>query len=362
MTELLDLLTIAEEPAVVEPAAQTAIADPAKVDLQAVALAHFGDWRGDVATARRELSTLALDLTIPARIAEAKTLRQRLIKAPVAEVRAVSKALKSRLTAVSKAVGAEEDAAVAAYTDVEQLITPQIEAAEQRIEAERAERARIEAERIAGLKAAADAIMAGWLARCDEPGMTAERIKKGIVALGQVPVPDDLQEVAGYFAEAQGRAIVQMTERKLQMAQREEEARLAAQREEQRRQAEELARQRAELERQAAALRAEQERIERQQQAAHDAEMAALRAKALAEEQPAAAGPAAGEQEPAAIEQPTLTLGQINARLEPVRITGEGLCALGFQPAGRQRAAVLYRESDWAAMKVALVNHINQLA
>lgn len=420
MTELLDLPTIAEEPAVVEPAAQTTIADPAKVDLQAVALAHFGDWRGDVATARRELSTLALDLTIPARIADAKALRQRLIKAPVAEVRAVSKALKSRLTAVSKAVGAEEDAAVSAYTEAEKLITPQIEAAEARIEAERVERARIEAERIAALHAQVDASLSGWLDRCREPGMTAERIAKGIVMFKMLTVPVGLDEVSDYWNTQATITLGRMEAMQAECQRQEELARIAAEREEQRRQAEQLAKERAELERQAAALRAEQERIEQERQAAQmvakatalkrlpdervaqimrdlaqpltltipeeftegrDSQQVLKAEPATADAtdravpvntspgggpmgagQPAAAGPAAGEQEPAAtVEQPMLTLGQINTRLDPIRITGEGLCALGFQPSGRQRAAVLYLESEWTAIKSAIVNHINSL-
>ncbi len=46
----------------------------------------------------------------------------------------------------------------------------------------------------------------------------------------------------------------------------------------------------------------------------------------------------------------TLTLGLINQRLRPLRIDAAGLAELGFEPVARDKAAKLYRASDFAAM------------
>lgn len=231
-TDTLDLPTIADPaPETAQPAGVPATVDLKKVDLQDVALAQFGDWRADVADARKNLSTLVLDLSIPARIAEAKSLRERVINAPRAQVRKVSKALKSRLTAVSKAVGAEEEAAVAAYDEAEKLITPQIEAADQRIEEERLEKQRAAELRIHNLKLAVDANLDPWMDRCDEDGMTAARVQAGMTALDGLAIPPELADVDGYWTERKSITRAYMERRRLALAQAEleaEQARLRA--------------------------------------------------------------------------------------------------------------------------------------
>ncbi|MFM7024708.1 MAG: hypothetical protein ACKOWC_01420 [Limnohabitans sp.] len=253
ITDFPTLLADAEAlPVVQEPT--TALTDAAKIDLQTVALAKFGDWRPAVAKVRADLSALVLDLSNQARIAEAKSLRHRTINVPIADARAASKALKSKLTAVSKAVGAEEDAIVAAYTDAGRILTTQIDEAEAKIEAEKAEkarqeaeRARIEAEHIAGLRGQVDAIMGQWVERCNEPDMTSERIGKGIEALGAVQMPADLADVADYWSAQQSITTGRLVTLRDELARREESARLAAER--------------AELDRQRAEQEAERNRI-----------------------------------------------------------------------------------------------------
>jgi len=54
----------------------------------------------------------------------------------------------------------------------------------------------------------------------------------------------------------------------------------------------------------------------------------------------------------------TIKLGQINERLSPIQITAAGLAELGFQPVGKEKAAVLYAESQFPRICVALINHI----
>lgn len=232
MSELLDFPTVETVPM---PAAEPvpAAQDRKNVDLQEVALAQFGNWRTDVAAARKNLSTLALDLSIPARIADAKTLRHRIINTPRAEVRKVATALKSKLTAVSKAVGVEMDAAVAAYDDAESLITPQIEAAERRIEEERQRKEREEQQRIESLKLAVDGMLDPWLDRCNAADMTADRAASGIAALGQITMPEQFADVAAYWAERVSATSRAMESRRLALAAAELEAAQAKARAEQ---------------------------------------------------------------------------------------------------------------------------------
>lgn len=54
---------------------------------------------------------------------------------------------------------------------------------------------------------------------------------------------------------------------------------------------------------------------------------------------------------------PTLRLGQIAERLG-FTLTADFVRTLGFEPAGRDRAAVLYHEADWPLILAALVRHI----
>jgi len=52
----------------------------------------------------------------------------------------------------------------------------------------------------------------------------------------------------------------------------------------------------------------------------------------------------------------TLTLGAINERLHPIRIDAAGLAELGFEPVARDKAAKLYRASDFVAMCQAIAH------
>lgn len=54
----------------------------------------------------------------------------------------------------------------------------------------------------------------------------------------------------------------------------------------------------------------------------------------------------------------TIRLGQINERLAPIALTAEGLASLGFQPVGKDRAAVLYRLADLESIVAAIVKHL----
>lgn len=153
-----------------------------------------------------------------------------------------------------------------------------------------------------------------------------------------------------------------------------EERRLAAERERIRAEEEAKARRaardaQAEAERQAAAARAAEqakldaERAElRRQQEAIEAEQRRQRTAEKVEatkpaEQPEIMVAAISEEN-----DEKVTLGQINARLSPIQISKDGLSQLGIQPAGRERSAVLYRESDVGRICAALIRHLSAVS
>lgn len=194
MSDLLDLPPI-EAAALPEPKTDLQPLDLRKIDLTDVALAQYGDWRKDVAATKTNLSTLVLDLSTAAKVKEARTLRHRLIGEPLAAVRKVAAGIKSAMATTSKAVGAELEKIEAAYSEADALILPKIEAREVELEAERAEKARIEAERVATLTAKV-ATIRGYVQRA--AGASAEKIEQGIKAIeAWTFLPETWQEFAG---------------------------------------------------------------------------------------------------------------------------------------------------------------------
>jgi hypothetical protein len=209
-------------------AAHTAL-DLAKFDLTDVALAQFGDWRAHVAGVTANLSTLALDLSTQAKIDEAKSLRHRLIGQPRAEARKVSKELKSKLAKVSKAIGAEEDAAVAAYDEAEKLITPQIEARQSALDAEKEAARAAEAARVQKHQDGI-ATIRSYLGMAK--GLPSSRIALGIEKLRAMTFGAEWEEFAVEAANAQCQTIEALRQLLAQTQEAEakaaEQARIAA--------------------------------------------------------------------------------------------------------------------------------------
>lgn len=224
-TETLEFPEIAApaEPRTEVATAAASALDLEKLNLTDLALAKFGDWRASVKAAKAQLSTLALDLSTQARVDDAKSLRQRLINVPRADARKISKALKSRLAATSKDVGTAEDQIVNAWDETEALITPQIDAAQATLDADKEEKRRVEAARVAGFQEAIGKIRA-FLTRCQEPGMTAERIAVGIVKLSEQTYGPDWQEFQVPAANAQCETLEAMRQLHAQVLGREQEA------------------------------------------------------------------------------------------------------------------------------------------
>jgi hypothetical protein len=190
-----------DEPATAAPAAQrTEVAtaasqalDITKVNLTDLALARFGPWREQTAKAKAELAALVLDLGTQIAIDGAISLRNHKIKQPLADARKVAKALKSKLSEVSKAVGDELPLIEAAWDEVAGAITPRIDAAQRVIDDAKAAAAEKEAARKAAHESAIETIRS-YLTRCNEPGMTAERIGAGISALSKQSIGPEWQE------------------------------------------------------------------------------------------------------------------------------------------------------------------------
>lgn len=247
MSDTLELEPIAVSRTEVATAAAGAL-DLEKINLTDLALAKFGDWRGQVQGVTTHLTMLLLDLSTQARVNDAKSLRERLINVPRADARKISKALRSRLAATGKDVAAAEEQIIEAWDKAETLITPKIDAAQATLDAEKEEKRRVEAARVAGFQEAIGKIRA-FLTRCQEPGMTAERIAVGIVKLSEQTYGADWQEFQVPAANAQCETLEAMRQLHAQVLGREVEAKRQ----------EEI---RAENERQAEANRIERKRIE----------------------------------------------------------------------------------------------------
>lgn len=65
--------------------------------------------------------------------------------------------------------------------------------------------------------------------------------------------------------------------------------------------------------------------------------------------------------QPAAGAVPTLSIGAINERLQYFTLTAEGLRGLGFETAGRERAAPRYHEADFPHMLASIVGHVQAI-
>jgi hypothetical protein len=197
--ETLELVPV-ETDAPAKPAAVSkATTDLTKIDLKAVALSRFGDWRPAAAALVEKYKGVAFD-TMTTKGYEEATKARAEVRAPRYAAQNVSKASKSELAQVSKAIGAEEQAIIAALADTEEAIDAQIRAADERKAREKAEREqrerdrkRAHEERLAALR--------GYVAQAQ--GLPAARIANGIVAVEAILInPADWEEYAEQATQA----------------------------------------------------------------------------------------------------------------------------------------------------------------
>jgi len=398
MSETLEFPEVAFEPLEpLEPGAIIAIKPSSKIDLASidltdVALAGFGDWKTQVAEAKKKLTGLVLDMPTQAKVDEFKSLRQSLINVPRAEVRKTSKAIKSKMAKTSKAVGEAEEQIVAAWDEAEQLITPAIDKRQSELDAERARKAAGQAFRVALHRALISRIN-GYVEGAR--GLSSERMAKGVEFVEGLTFGDECEELKPQYEAAQ-QATLSTLRKMLADAQAAEAA--EAQRVENERVAAELAAQREALEEQAADL------LRQRVSATHAivfafpepkpepaatvaaapvslvaannsarAEIAATAAPAMAflEEvaglrtpQPDSEPPVPTPPAPRATATTTaapvarITLGQINERLAPIAVTAAGLAELGFTHT-MEKASKQYPESDFPKICEALIKHVS---
>ena len=160
--------------------------------------------------------------------------------------------------------------------------------------------------------------------------------------------PDDFAALLAMRRQQRAEAEAKRLDAERERIRQEEEAKA-------RREAERLAqaeRDRIRAEEQAKAQREAQEAAQQRQQQAEQ-----QRALDQAEDAAIVATPA-----PATDNGNTVTLGQINQRLSPIALSAAGLAQLGIQPAGKERAAALYLESDVARICSALIRHLTTVA
>lgn len=177
--------------------------------------------------------------------------------------------------------------------------------------------------------------------------------------------PDDFAALYALRKQQRAEAEAKKLEAERERIRREEEAKARAE-------AERIAQAerekiRAEENAKARAAAAESERIWAEERARlradDDARLKAAQESALRDAQEKAAADVKPEPTPQMTDTGAkLTLGQINQRLSPIALSAAGLAQLGIQPAGKERAAVLYLESDVARICSALIRHLQTVA
>ena len=269
----------------------------------------------------------------------------------VADLKALAR---STRLATEKLVAAEKDARREALVrDAQAQLIEHIMAANRALQAEGAghlptPQVGLFAPCIKGLKSLdsmRDKLTAELLARKTDAGLQAARLHANRASL-RTPEGDwiflfaDFAQVGTKEAED----FAALAQLRIGQHQQREAARLEAERARIRAEEERRAREMAELE-------ATAERVKAEQAARAEAEKAGTALLQQAKEQAASLVQTARAID---TEQPdagkTLTLGLINKRLHPIRIDAAGLAELGFEPVARDKAARLYRASDFAAM------------
>lgn len=227
-----------------KPPVTTAVATAAaqaedRPTLKQTALASFEPIEAHMRTLAARYKDVAYDVTTTKGMADAKAARLVLREEGRYAVQRLQDRLKKEANDLKRTLDAKGDELIALVKPAEDAIHAQIEAEEKRKEAEREAKAAKERERIAGLDARLAALSA-WVDRCKEPGMTAERIEKGIALLEDALIdPAEWQEYAaraearkaevlGVMNDLYGQAVAREAEAARLESQRLENERIAA--------------------------------------------------------------------------------------------------------------------------------------
>ena len=325
---------------------------------------------------------VAFDLSSSKGLGEAKVARYDLRENGRYAVRRACERFKKEANDAKRAVDEEAERLVALVKPREDEIDALISEREAQLAAEKALRERLDAERVAKHRANLG-IIRGYVS--DAAGKTAAQIGAAIERITTMREAIDDEGFAWFWQEFAEEAAATWDNalsglQALHLAAQTSEAeaqRLEAQRLENERAAALLAAERAVFAAEKAARDAEREanddaarRAEQRRQAEAD-EHAERAAGALAEQQRFEAQPSAPAKPvitvdldttrvidlPAPELPPTLRLGAIGTRLG-FTVTSDFLASLGFAPAGRAKAAVLYHEHDFPRLCVAISSHV----
>lgn len=270
MNSSLDFPPIEAPPLVEQPRPTTAVSTkPASelsleaFDLTKLALAYLAPLRADAAAVKKKFTGLVVDVSTQSKIDEGRSLVHRLVAKPIAAARKTEAALKDKLNGTKTDVVAEAAAIIALFDEAAQPVRAQLDEGQAKLDEEKRQKAAAEAARVAAHEAGIAKIRS-YLTRCQEPGMTAERILTGIQLLAAVAFGPEWQDFAERAKAAQAETLAAMRALHTQALEREAAAAAAeAQRVENERVAAEQAARQAELDARAA-------EIARREQAAED--------------------------------------------------------------------------------------------
>lgn len=359
-------------------------------------IAEYSATEAGLSELRTRFHGMTWDLSTTKGDKEARGARLELVSLRTS-LEAERKKIKAPALAYCKQIDAEADRITGEIKTLESPIDALIKADEKRRADEKAERDRIERERVSAIQERMAAIRS---APMEMVGKKSAEIREALDELSAMTVDGALFEE--FELQAQGdradavKALTKMyeaviaqeaeaarikTEREelaqQQAEQRRIEAEAVAERRAQeeadrvRREAEEAAfrenmaaqmkAQQAEIHRQQAVARAEADELERKQEAFRQEQEAArlvVEAKAVeAEPKPVVDAEPKNDVHDHAGER-LIMLGDINAMIAPLSIRSDGLEALGFPVVTKHNTAHLYRASDLAPILRALIKHL----
>jgi hypothetical protein len=208
---VLDFPPIEAPPLAVKPA-PVALVAPAPllaVSIKDAVLAQFKEAENTVLALVEKYRAVAFDVATTKGMNEAKAARLELREKGRFALTRAEKSVKADVNDLKRVMADEVERIVAIVMPIEEAIDQQIKAEEDRKAAAKAERDRIEAERVAAHQAGITKVRA-YLARCQAPDMTAERIGKGIDLLTAVAFGPEWEEFAPLAAAAQAETLTAM--------------------------------------------------------------------------------------------------------------------------------------------------------
>lgn len=364
----------------------------AKMSVKDVVLAQFKEAEVTLVGMAKKYSNVAFAVTTTKGMKEAKEARADLRDNGRLFVTKAEERIKGEVNDLKRVMASEVARLVAIVKPHEDAVDTQIKAEETRKANEKAERDRIEAERIALHKANLETL-AGYAAQTE--GRSAEDIEKAIGIVAAIEIGDEWQEFKAQAEQAKAASVEAMQKALATEHMRAENARMAAELEANRRA---MAEQAAELKRQQDAILATriaqthaiafsfpaEECLPAQDQTEAEApaepvdpapiqmpvhygfaRRPAPSAQPTAEpEQPTPESPADQEPEQPAPAIELMTTGELCKRLEGnlkgLTLTTEFVKALGFTPVQTKKPGTHWAVSDLAMIGAALINHIRE--